>query len=170
MLATRRSIRMLVPLGAALVVSTVLAAPATGAPSDYVRMSDGTPIAINVNRALDRSSSDRLMDGTIYRPHRPHTNPTLIEPAKTYKYLVEVFPVGHVFRPGHRLVLKLHTPPAVDSYYVYVPKRVPAINTLHHDAEHPSRLMAPFVPLRGTRLGPAPQACSLQGIRCVPAT
>ena len=46
MLATRRSIRMLVPLGAALVVSTVLAAPATGAPSDYVRVSDGTPIAI----------------------------------------------------------------------------------------------------------------------------
>ncbi|HZA42115.1 MAG TPA: hypothetical protein VFA00_16005 [Actinomycetota bacterium] len=90
MLATRRSIRMLVPLGAALVVSTVLAAPATGAPSDYVRMSDGTPIAINVNRALDRSSSDRLLDGTIYRPHRPHTNPTLTEPAKTYKYLVEV--------------------------------------------------------------------------------
>jgi predicted acyl esterase len=121
------------------------------------------------HRAVNRSLSDKLSDGTIYRPYRPHTNPTAIEPAKTYKYLVEVFPVGHVFRPGHRLVMKLHTPPAIDSYFVYVPKRIPAINTLHHDAAHPARLMVPFVPLKGAHLGPEPAPCSLQGVRCVPA-
>ena len=48
--------------------------------------------------------SDKLSDGTIYRPHRPHTNPTLIEPGAVYKYLVEIFPFGHVFRPGHKMI------------------------------------------------------------------
>jgi len=60
--------------------------------------------------------------------------------------------------------MKVHTPPAVDSYFVYVPKRIPAINTINHDAAHPSRLMVPFVPVKDARLGPAPRPCSLQGV------
>lgn len=120
------------------------------------------------HRAIDEGLSDTTPDGLVYRPHRPHTNPTLIEPGAIYEYLVEVFPVGHVFRPGHRLVVKVHTPPIVDSYYAYVPKRPVGINTLYHDAEHPSRLMVPMVSLRGVHLGPAPKPCTLQGVRCIP--
>ena len=119
------------------------------------------------HRAIDRLSSDRTRSGRIYRPHRPHTNPTPIEPGRVYEYVVEIFPVGHVFRPGHRLVVKVHTPPAVDSYYVYVPKRPAGINTVLHDAKHPSHVMLPFVPLTGARLGPAPKPCSLMEVRCV---
>ena len=52
------------------------------------------------HRAINRSLSDKLGDGTIYRPYRPHTNPVNITPGETYEYLVEVFPVGHVFRRG----------------------------------------------------------------------
>ena len=120
------------------------------------------------HRAINRSLSDKLEDGTIYRPYRPHTNPTNITPGEIYEYLVEVFPVGHVFRPGHKLVVKIHTPPAADSYYVYVPKRPPGVNTILHDADHPSRLMLPFVPLDGVNLGPAPEACTLAEVRCIP--
>jgi uncharacterized protein len=119
------------------------------------------------HRAVDRSLSDKT-DGVIYRPFRPHTNPTPIEPGKVYRYLVEIFPVGHVFRPGHRLVVKIHTPPAVDSYYIYVPKRPAGVNTLFHDAERPSKLTLPVVSLAGVDLGPAPKPCSLDEIRCVP--
>ena len=119
------------------------------------------------HRAIDPLLSDRTEGGSIYRAHRPHTNPTTIEPAKVYEYLVEVFPLGHVFRPGHRLVVKIHTPPAVDSYYAYVPKRPPAINTLHHDAKRPSRLTLPLVSLAGVSLGPEPKPCTLQEVRCV---
>lgn len=119
------------------------------------------------HRAIMRGLSDRLSSGEIYRPHRPHTNPTLVEPGKVYKYLVEIFPFGHVFRPGHKLVVKLHTPPAVDSYYAYVPKRPAGINTLYHDAKHPSSLMLPFVPLNGVDLKKAPKPCALEAIRCV---
>jgi putative CocE/NonD family hydrolase len=120
------------------------------------------------HRAITPGLSDRLPNGTIYRPHRPHTNPMTIEPGAVYKYLVEIFPFGHVFRPGHKLVVKVHTPPAVDSYYAYIPKRPPGVNTLYHDADHPSSLMLPFVPLDGVELKAAPGPCELEDIRCVP--
>ena len=120
------------------------------------------------HRAIIRGLSDKLDDGRIYRPYRPHTNPQLLTPMETYRYLVEIFPVGHVFRPGHRLVVKIHTPPAADSYYAYVPKRPVGVNTVFHDAAKSSSLMLPFVSLQGVNLGPAPEPCTLEDIRCVP--
>jgi putative CocE/NonD family hydrolase len=119
------------------------------------------------HRAIEGSLSDKTSGGRIYRPYRPHTNPTDIMPGKIYKYLVEVFPLGHVFRPGHRLMIKLHSPPAVDSYYAYVPKRPVGLNAVFHDRARPSSLMLPIVPLDGIRLGPAPESCSLDEVRCV---
>lgn len=118
------------------------------------------------HRAILEGLSDKLPDGRIYRPWRPHTNPTTIVPGETYEYLVEIFPFGHVFRPGHKLMVKISAPPAVDSYYVYLPKRLPSVTTILHDADHPSHLMLPFVSLRGVDLGPAPKACSLEAVRC----
>jgi len=121
------------------------------------------------HRAINESLSDKRADGSIYRPFRPHTNPTPVEIDKTYSYLVEVFPVGHILRPGHRLMLKLHSPPTVDSYYAYVPKSVPGINTVFHDQTNPSHLTLPIVPLDGVRLGEELAQCALQQVRCVPA-
>ena len=118
------------------------------------------------HRAILEGLSDKLADGRIYRPWRPHTNPTPIEPGRVYRYLVEIFPFGHVFRPRHRLVVKVHTPPAVDSYYAYIPKRPAGINTLFHDAKRPSSLMLPVIP--GVRLGPEPKPCTQSEIRCIP--
>lgn len=120
------------------------------------------------HRAINRSLSDKLDDGTIYRPFRPHTNPTPVDVNKTYRYLVEVFPVGHVLRPGHRLVVKIHNSPAADSYYVYVPKSVPGINTVFYNRANPSQVMLPFAPLEGAGLGPSLPRCGLQQVRCVP--
>ena len=119
------------------------------------------------HRAVMKDLSDKLEDGTIYRPHRPHTNPTRIEPGKVYEYLVEIFPFGHIFREGHRLVVKIHAAPRADSLYVYVPRAAAAINTIYHDAEHPSSLMLPVVPLDGVDLGKPPASCSLTAVRCV---
>lgn len=119
------------------------------------------------HRAIQRDLSDRLDDGRIYRPHRPHTNPTPITPGETYRYLVEMFPFGHVFRKDHRLVVKIHAAPRADSLYVYAPKTPPGINTIFHDSGRPSSLMLPVVPLNGARLGPEPQPCSQTAIRCV---
>jgi uncharacterized protein len=120
------------------------------------------------HRALIPSLSDRLKAGAIYRPFRPHTNPENIEPGKVYRYLVEIFPFGHVFRPGHQLVVKITTPPIVDSYYAYVPKRFYGVNTVLHGGDTPSSLMLPFASLRGVDLKPEPEPCTLEDVRCVP--
>ncbi|MDQ3645765.1 MAG: CocE/NonD family hydrolase [Actinomycetota bacterium] len=120
------------------------------------------------HRAILEGLSDKTRTGEIYRPWRPHTNPTLIEPGKVYRYLVEIFPFGHVFRPGHKLIVQIHTPPAADSYYAYVPKRPVGVNTVFHTAENPSRVMLPVVPVKAATLGPEPKPCSLEAVRCTP--
>ncbi len=119
------------------------------------------------HRVVDDSQSDHTPDGRIYRPHRPHTNPTNITPGQTYEYLVEVWPVGHVFRAGHRVSVKVHTPPFVDSFYAYVPRSAPGVNTVLQGPDTPSRIMLPMVPLTSVQLGP-PLPCGAQeAVRCV---
>lgn len=117
----------------------------------------------------DHFGTDPVNGGSfMYRPYRPHTNPTEITPGQVYEYLVEVFPVGHIFRQGHQLQVKIHTPPAVDSYYVYVPRRLPAVNTLFHDPARKSRITVPLVPLpQGVPTGPALPCGAQEAVRCV---
>jgi putative CocE/NonD family hydrolase len=118
------------------------------------------------HRAFDIGRSDRTADGRVYRPWRPHTNPTPITPGQETRYLVEIFPVGHVFRPGHRLVVLVHSPPAVDSYYAYVPTRAPAgIDTLVVGPGK-SHVMLPVVPT--PRLGPEVPCGQQDAVRCTP--
>jgi len=122
------------------------------------------------HRRIDPARSDWVRsDGRriMYRPYRPHDETVMITPNQVYRYVVEVFPAGHVFREGHRILIKVSAPPRVDSYYAYVPRVLPSVNTLLHDAEHPSRLMLPVAPLRGVDLG-APIPCGgLTAVRCV---
>ena len=119
------------------------------------------------HRAIDHSRSDSFK-GRIYRPWRPHVNPVSITPGETQEYLVEIFPVAHVFRPGHRVVVKVHTPPILDSIYAYVPERVPGVNTVLHDGVHASRLTLPVVPLPW-KLGPELPCGAQEAVRCIPA-
>jgi uncharacterized protein len=118
------------------------------------------------HRAIDGTKSDHA-GGVLYRPWRPHTNPQLITPGAVVEYLVEVFPVGHVFRPGHRLMVKVSAPPIVDSFYAYVPKTTPGVNTVFHSAARPSRLTLPVVPLTGVRLGPELPCGAQEAVRCI---
>jgi putative CocE/NonD family hydrolase len=115
------------------------------------------------HRAIDDSRSD-FRDGVLYRPWRPHTNPQPVTPGQAETYVVEVFPVGHVFRPGHRIVVLVHSPPLVDSYYAYIPTRAPAgVNTLLTGV---SKLTLPVVPT--PKLG-IELACGKQeSVRCIP--
>jgi hypothetical protein len=117
------------------------------------------------HRAVDTARSDAFA-GRIYRPWRPHVNPTPITPGETYEYLVEIFPVAHVFRPGHRIVVKVHTPPLVDSIYAYVPERVPGVNTVLRDAGHASRVTLPIVPTPWS-LGAELPCGAQEAVRCI---
>lgn len=123
-------------------------------------------------RRIDADKSDYFVQGNqriLYRPWRPHTNTELVTPGTVTDYLIEIFPIGHVFRPGHRLVVIVSAPPAVDSYYAYAPQRAPAaINTLYVGATRLSRIMLPVVPTPA--LGDEIPCGQQDAVRCVPAS
>lgn len=120
------------------------------------------------HRAIDLTKSD-FAGSVLYRPRRPHTNPQLVVPGAVNEYLVEVFPVGHVFRPGHQLLVKVSAPPILDSFYAYVPRTLPSINTVFHTTLRPSRLTLPVVPLKNVALGPELACGAQEAVRCIPA-
>ena len=101
------------------------------------------------HRELDLAKSDFTPGGDIYRPYNPHTNTLtkLLTPGEIYQYEIEVFPLGHVFRAGHRLLVRITTPPIADAIAFYIPTTPPGVNQIFHDAEHPSSILLPIVPL-----------------------
>ncbi|HVL90849.1 MAG TPA: CocE/NonD family hydrolase, partial [Actinomycetota bacterium] len=114
----------------------------------------------NVRTACDRPGAH------LYRPWRPHTNPQPVTPGTVERYLLEIFPVGHVFRPGHKIMVKIMAPPQVESYYSYVAQVPAAMNTLWHDASRPSSITLPVIP--GAPVAATGGACGqLEAVRCV---
>src|SRR4051794_5640671 len=120
-------------------------------------------------RAIDDDQSDFTASGHLYRPWYADSSHQYVKPGSVNHYLVEVWPVGWVFRPGHRLSVEVHAPPALDSFNSYAAKgRAVALNTVLHDRAHASRITLPVVSLTGVTLG-APIRCGQQYmVRCVP--
>lgn len=80
-------------------------------------------------------------------PYQYHTHPGPITPGEVYEYNVEVWPVAHPFRPGDRLIARIHSPPLTDGLWGYEPAGEAGLNTVYHDGERPSRLNVPLVPV-----------------------
>jgi len=131
-----------------------------------------TPLQRGLLRASHRElDEDRTLynhAGDIVRPYRPHTNPEPVTPGEVTRYDVEVFPLGHVLYPGHRLVVRVHTPPATDGLSGYEPSRAPGVNTVYHDSEHPSSVLFPMVDWPEDQpLPPEPACGGPDGYRCL---
>jgi uncharacterized protein len=138
------------------------------------RAPDGTLLYLNrgmlraSHRAVDRSQSQLTADGRIYRPWRPHAERSFVTPGAVVDYLIDVFPVGHVFLPGHELVVKIHAPPLDDNDYAYVQKTLPGVNTLHFGPQAPSRLMLPVIPMEAVAgFEPPSGPCPYASMRCL---
>ena len=131
------------------------------------RAPDGT--LLYLNRGLLRGSHRQIEGGPWYRPFRPHEARALVTPGEVDEYVLDIWPVGHVFLPGHELVVKLHAPPADDNDYLYVAKTLPSLNTLHFGPERPSRLTLPVIPMEAVRGLRAPAGqCPYASMRCIP--
>jgi uncharacterized protein len=112
----------------------------------------------------DHSDVDPDRPGFLYRPHRPHLDPEDISPGEAVEYLVELWPVSHVFRPGHRPVLVVTAPPAIDSNYSFALQQnlpVTVNELIYADPDHPSRITLPQIDLdRVEDLGREGPGCS----------
>lgn len=86
-------------------------------------------------------------EGEVYRPYRDYVGPEPVIPGQAYRYQIEVFPFGHVFRAGHAMVLQVHAPPLNDpiSTYAYEPNQASVV-TILQDPAHRSSVLLPFLP------------------------
>lgn len=101
------------------------------------------------------------LHGTIYRPYHEFLAPDPVQPGQANELPVEIFPLGHVFYPGHALVIDVHAPPVNDplSTYAYEPIQAPAENTIVMSVSDQSSLLLPFMPVLPP-LWPNEPACS----------
>ena len=116
-------------------------------------------------RAVDAVRSQTITTGpfagTIYRPYHDFLHQDLSLPGQLDELPIELFPVGHVFYPGHALVIDVHAPPLNDplSTYAFEPVQAPAENTVVMSVSDQSSLLLPFMAVLPP-LWPTEPACS----------
>lgn len=80
--------------------------------------------------------------------------PKMLEPGRPVEFTIEMYPTSLVFRRGHRIRLDISSsnfprfdvnPNTGEALNGNRSTRV-AINTVHHDAEHPSSIILPVIP------------------------
>lgn len=89
------------------------------------------------HRALDTTRSTEL------RPYQTHLRGDAkpLNAGEPTPLRIEVFPFAHAFRAGSRLRVWIDAPTSHTGFWAFVPTPDPAINTILHDAAHPSRLV-----------------------------
>jgi predicted acyl esterase len=110
------------------------------------------------HRAVDKERSTYAQVGgqrVLVQPFHPHAMAEPVAPHRPYEFLIEIPAVGHVFRPGHRMVLYVARPPEGDPIGVtrsgspsdrYESSPPPAVVSILHDPQHASSLLVPVLP------------------------
>jgi hypothetical protein len=104
------------------------------------------------HRTLDEYQTRYNEKGEITRPVHTMTNPTPIIPDEIYRYDIEVFPLGHIIYPGHRLLVNIHDPPLLEGgepggprYWMYNVIDNKSYNTLHYGKDCRSSILFPML-------------------------
>jgi hypothetical protein len=116
---------------------------------------DGT--AVNLNNGIIRAS---------YRDSLTH--PTPITPGEVYRYEIKVWPTSNLFKAGHRIRLEISSSdfpqfgpnPNTGGSLASSTALRSATQTILHDADHPSALILPVIPLDDQ--GPGADAAPLK--------
>ncbi len=85
------------------------------------------------------------------QPYHPFQKPANPERGKVYEYQIELWPLFHTFKAGHRIWIRIAS---IDIRYqtflhtVYASEMLPALaeNSIYYDAVHPSHLLLPVIP------------------------
>lgn len=118
-------------------------------------------------------ASQRRLDpakSTALRPYQTHAQADVapLVPGTPVLARVEVFPFGHVFRAGSRLRMWVEAPAFLPALWAFTASPVPAVVTVLHDPQHPSRLVLPEVPDDPERIATLPACGSLIRQPCRP--
>ena len=138
------------PLSAVLFASTTARDTAW-----FVKLGDIDPdgkMSLLSNGVL--KASYRQIDAGRSGPGQPFgtfRNPTPPEPEKVYEYQIEMIPLFHTFRKGHRIWFQIASDDfdyqdRLHTIYTVEMLPVPAVNSIYHDSAHASCLYLPVVP------------------------
>jgi predicted acyl esterase len=114
--------------------------------------------AVTVSKGWLRASHRQLDEqlSTERRPYHTHTDPEPLTPGHIYRFDIELMPMAHVFKAGHRVRLEIANGDSavtegLFSHY-YTPKA--GTDTIHHDFQFPSCLVLPVLkhPSRGRNM------------------
>jgi putative CocE/NonD family hydrolase len=96
-----------------------------------------------------------LTDGIIRARYRETTTtPSLVEPGRVYRYTIDLWATSNVFKKGHQIRVEVSSSnfPRFDRN-TNTGNRIaedrdgkPALQTIRHDAAHPSHIALPIVP------------------------
>ena len=96
-----------------------------------------------------------LTDGIIRARYRESAStPSLLEPGKVYRYTIDLWATSNVFKTGHHIRVEISSSnfPRFDrntntgNLIAEDRECKPALQTIFHDAEHPSHITLPTVP------------------------
>lgn len=90
-----------------------------------------------------------------YRNSLEH--PELLKPGEIYPFTIEMYPTSLVFQKGHRIRLDISSSnfprfdvnPNTGEALNDNRRWAIAINTIYHDARHPSQILLPVIPMQG---------------------
>ncbi|MHB8899125.1 MAG: CocE/NonD family hydrolase [Thermoguttaceae bacterium] len=96
-----------------------------------------------------------LGDGILRARFRDSiTEERLMEPGKPYPMTIKLYPTSNIFKKGHRIRVDISSSnfprfdinPNTGEPLGEQRRQVIAVNTIHHDASHPSHILLPVIP------------------------
>ena len=124
-----------------------------------------------VQRGWLRASHRKLdpLQSSAVRPFQTHrsTDAQPLTPNEPTFMRLEVFPFAHAFRKGSRLRVWIDAPTGHTGFWAFTPVGGPAVNTVLHDKEHPSRLVLGQL-VGETARAPLPACDTLRNQPCRP--
>ncbi len=112
----------------------------------------GSHYAIDKEKSLSVTVDSQPV---LVRPRHTHRDIVPLVPGRPYRFDIEVFPVGHVFRAGHQLALWISQPLSADPVtrhqdgrpaYWYESMMPPGTVRILRTAECPSHVVLPILP------------------------
>jgi hypothetical protein len=95
-----------------------------------------------------------VQDGIIRARYRRSGEVTMLAPGEAYEYTIDLGATSNVFKAGHRIRVEISSSnfprfdrnPNTGGRVGYEAELRPALQTVFHDAEHPSHIVLPIIP------------------------